>query len=150
MNNRALDHFSSLLPELNNHYITRNYSKIRQIFCRTENFMPYIIGEWIKFASSICQAPSYSVFCEVLLDFVQKTGNIKMFLVWKLFVLVLAISENKNLNIISKILWIQCANVPLKHKTRSTFLCGANIVLIDELFFLMTLTQLTWSGITLW
>ena len=58
---------------------TRKYSKIRQIFYRTETFsnyfLPQTIREWNKPYTSICQAPLYSVFPKALLDFTRPTTN---------------------------------------------------------------------------
>ena len=56
--------------------------------------------------------------------------------------LVSAISENINLNIIFKIHWTHCALVPLKQKTPITFLCAAKVSQINKISFLMTLIQL--------
>ena len=78
-NNQAPAYLYSLLSPPNRHYNTRKYSKIRQIFCRTEtfsnSFLPQTIREWNKLDTSICQAPSYSVFCKALLDFILSTAN---------------------------------------------------------------------------
>ena len=38
-------------------------------------FFPQIIWEWNKLDTSICQAPSYSVFRKALLDFIRPTAN---------------------------------------------------------------------------
>ena len=74
---RRLCYFYRILN--NRHYNTRKYSKIRQIFCRTKNvsnsFLPQTIREWNKIDTSICQAPSYSVFRKVLLDVIRPTAN---------------------------------------------------------------------------
>ena len=74
---RRLCYFYRILN--NRHYNTRKYSKIRQIFCRTKNvsnsFLPQTIREWNKIDTSICQAPSYSVFRKVLLDVIPPTAN---------------------------------------------------------------------------
>ena len=55
------------------------YSKIRQDFCKTETFskyfLPQTIREWNKLDTSICQAPSYSVFRKAHLDFIRLTAN---------------------------------------------------------------------------
>ena len=63
----------------NRHYNTRSYSKIRQIFCRTEtfsnSFLPQTIREWKKLDTSNCQTPSYSVFRKALLDFIRPTAK---------------------------------------------------------------------------
>ena len=146
LNNQTPGYLYSLLVPPNRDYNTRRYTKFRQIFCRTEtfsnSFLPQTIREWNKLDTSICQAPSYSVFRKALLDFI-----------WHLFVLVSAISENINLNIIFKIHWTHCALVPLKQKTPITFLCAAKIFLINEMFFLMTLIQLTrifWKWMSMW
>ena len=73
LNNQAPAYLYSLFSPPNRHYNTHNYSKIRQIFCRTEtfsnSFLPKTIREWNKLDTSICQAPSYSVFRKVLFDF---------------------------------------------------------------------------------
>ena len=37
--------------------------------------MPQAIKEWNKLDTSICQAPSYSVFRKALLDFIRPTAN---------------------------------------------------------------------------
>ena len=37
--------------------------------------MPQTISEWNKLDTSICQAPSYSVFRKALLNFIQPTAN---------------------------------------------------------------------------
>ena len=37
--------------------------------------MPQTIREWNKLDTSICQAPSYSVFRKALLDFIRPTAN---------------------------------------------------------------------------
>ena len=69
----------SLLSPLNRYYNTRKYSNIRQIFCRTEtfsnSFLPQTIREWNKLDTSICQAPSNSVFCKAVSDFIRPTAN---------------------------------------------------------------------------
>ena len=75
---RIIEHqpiFTIYLPRPNRHYNTHQYSKVRQIFSRTETFSDsfLIIREWNKLDTSICQAPSYSVFCKALLDFMQPT-----------------------------------------------------------------------------
>ena len=61
------------------HYNTCYYSKIKQIFCRTEtfnnSFLPQTIREWNKLDNSICKVSSYSVFPKALLDFTQPTVN---------------------------------------------------------------------------
>ena len=79
LNNQAPAYLYSLLSPPNRHYNTRKYSKIRQIFCRTEtfsnSFLPQTIREWNKLDTSICQAPSYSVFRKALLDFIRPTAN---------------------------------------------------------------------------
>ena len=79
MNNQAPAYLYSLLSPPNRHYNTRKYSKIRQIFCRTETFsnffLPQTIRKWNKLDTSICQAPSYSVLRKALLDFIQPTAN---------------------------------------------------------------------------
>ena len=101
--------------------------------------MPQTIGEWNKLDTSISQAPSYSVFHKALLDFIRPTAN--------------STFENINLNIIFKIHCTLCALVPLKQKTSITFLCAAKIFLINEMFFLMTLIQLTrifWKWMSMW
>ena len=101
--------------------------------------MPQTIGEWNKLDTSISQAPSYSVFHKTLLDFIRPTAN--------------STFENINLNIIFKIHCTLCALVPLKQKTSITFLCAAKIFLINEMFFLMTLIQLTrifWKWMRMW
>ena len=68
-----------MLSPPSRHYNTRKYSKIKQIFCRTEtfsnSFLPQTIREWNKLDTSICQAPSYSVFCKALLDFIRPTAH---------------------------------------------------------------------------
>ena len=79
LNNQAQGYLYSLHFSPNRHYNTRKYSKIRQIFCRIEtfsnSFLPQTIREWNKFDTSICQAPSYSVFCKTLFDFFRTTAN---------------------------------------------------------------------------
>ena len=79
LNNQTPAYLYSLLSPPNKHYNTRKYSKIKQIFCRTEtfsnSFLPQTIREWNKLDTSICQAPSYSVFCKALLDFIRQTAN---------------------------------------------------------------------------
>ena len=79
LNNQAQGYLYSLHLSPNRQYNTRKYSKIRQIFCRTEtfsnSFLPQTIREWNKFDTSICQAPSYSVFCKTLFDFIRPTAN---------------------------------------------------------------------------
>ena len=70
LNNQKPGYLYSLLSPPIRHYNTRKYSKIRQIFCRTEtfshSFLLQKIREWDKLDTSICQAPSYSVFCRAL------------------------------------------------------------------------------------
>ena len=60
-------------------FLVSQNAKIRHIFSRTEtviiSFLPQTIREWNKLATSICQVPSYSVFCKTLLDFIQPTVN---------------------------------------------------------------------------
>ena len=79
MNNQAPTFLYSLLSPPNRHYNTFKCPKIRQIFCRTEtsnnSFLSQKIREWNKLDTSICQAPSYSVFCKVILDFIRLTAN---------------------------------------------------------------------------
>ena len=62
LNNQAPIYLYSLLSPPNRHYITCNYSKIRQIFCRAEtfsnSFLPQTIRERNKLDTPICQAPS--------------------------------------------------------------------------------------------
>ena len=74
LNNQAPAYLFSLLSPPNRHYNTRKYSKVRQIFCRTEtfsnSFLPQTIREWKKLDTSICQAPPYSVFRKALLGFI--------------------------------------------------------------------------------
>ena len=78
-NNQTPRYLYSLLSPPNRHYNTRKYSKIRQIFCRTETFsnyfLPQTIREWNKLDTSICQASPYSVFRKALLDFIRPTAN---------------------------------------------------------------------------
>ena len=78
LNNQAPAYLYSLFSPPSRHYNTRNYSKIRQMFCRTEFFsnffLPQTIREWDKLVTSICQAPSYSVFRKALLDFIRPTA----------------------------------------------------------------------------
>ena len=79
LNNQAQGYFYSFYFSPNRYYNTRKYSKIRQIFCRTEtfsnSFLPQTIREWNNFDTSICQAPSYSVFFKTLFDFIRPTAN---------------------------------------------------------------------------
>ena len=79
MNNQAPAYLYSLLSWPIRHCNTHKYSKIRQFFCRTEtfnnSFLPQTIREWNKLDTSMCQAPSYSVFCKALLDFIRPTAN---------------------------------------------------------------------------
>ena len=80
LNNQTPGYLHSLLYLPNRHYDTLTYSKIRQIFCRTEIFSNFFflsqaIREWNKLDTSICQAPSYSVFRKALLDFIRPTAN---------------------------------------------------------------------------
>ena len=79
LNNQTPGYLYSLFSRPSRHYNTRKYSKIRQIFCRTEtfsnSFLLQTIREWNKLDTSICQAPSYSVFRKALLDFIRPTAN---------------------------------------------------------------------------
>ena len=79
MNNQAPAYLYSLLSPPNRHYNTRKYSKIRENLRRTEtfsnSFLPQTIREWNKLDTSICQAPSYSVFRKALVDFIRPTPN---------------------------------------------------------------------------
>ena len=79
MNNRAPGYLFSLISQPNSHYISHNYSKVRQIFCRTKNFsssfLSHAIREWNKLDPSICQAPLYAGFCKALLHFIRTTAN---------------------------------------------------------------------------
>ena len=79
LNNQIAGYLYSLLSPPNRDYNTSKYSKIRQIFCRTEtfsnSFLPQTIREWNKLDTSICQAPSYSVFRKALLDFIRSIAN---------------------------------------------------------------------------
>ena len=79
MNNQAPAYLYSLLSPPNRHYNTRKYSKIRENLRRTEtfsnSFLPQTIREWNKLDTSICQAPSYSVFRKGLVDFIRPTPN---------------------------------------------------------------------------
>ena len=74
LNNQVPGYLYSLLSPPDRHYNARKYSKIRQIFCRTEaftnSFLPQTIREWNKLDTSVCQAPSYSAFRKALLDFI--------------------------------------------------------------------------------
>ena len=154
LNNQTPGYLYSLLCPPNRHYITRKYSKVRQIFCRTEtfnnSFLPQTIRECNKLDTSICQAPSYSVFRKALLDFIRPTANSTfgtndvsgLKLLTRLRVGFSHLREHK-LNIIFKKHWTHCALVPLKQKAPITFLCAAKIFLINEMSFLMTLIQLT-------
>ena len=72
--------------------------------------MPQTIRDWNKLDTSICQAPSYSVFRKALLDFMRLTANstfgtndVSDLKLLKRIVLVSAISENTNLSLIFKI-----------------------------------------------
>ena len=117
LNIQAPGYLFSLLSQPNNYYFNRSYSKIRQIFSRTENcissFLPFTIRELNKLDPSICQAPSYVVFCLALLDFIRPTASstfrinnvsgLELLTCLHVFVLASAFSENKNLNIIFKI-----------------------------------------------
>ena len=79
LNNQKPDYLYSLHSPPNRHFLIRKYSKTRQIFCRTETFSnPFLrqaIREWNKLETSICKAPSYSVFRKALLDFIRRTAN---------------------------------------------------------------------------
>ena len=80
LNNQAPAYlYTSLLSPQSRYYDRRNYSKIRQIFCRTETFSNYFIPQrirkWDKLDTSNCLAPSYSVFRKTLLDFIRPTAN---------------------------------------------------------------------------
>ena len=79
LDSQAPAYLYSLLSPLNRHYNTRKYFKIRQILCRTEtfsnSFLPQAITEWCKLDTSICQAPSYSVFRKALVEFIRSTPN---------------------------------------------------------------------------
>ena len=79
LNNQTPDYLYSLPSPPNRRYNTCKYSKIRQIFCRTKtfsnSFLPQTIRDWNKLDTSICQAPSYSVFRKALLDFIRPTAN---------------------------------------------------------------------------
>ena len=78
-NNQAPAYSYSLLSPPNRYCNTRTYSKIRQIFCRIEtfsnSFLPQTIKEWNKLDTSICQAPSYSLFRKALSDFIRPSTN---------------------------------------------------------------------------
>ena len=41
----------------------------------SDSFLSQTIREWNKLDTSICQAPSYSVFRKALLDFIRPTAN---------------------------------------------------------------------------
>ena len=79
LNNQAPDYLYRLLSPPNKHCNTPSYSKIRQIFCRTEtfsnSFLSQTIKQWNKLDIWICQAPSYSVFRKALLNFIWPTVN---------------------------------------------------------------------------
>ena len=154
LNNQTPGYLYSLLSPTNRHYKTRKYFKIRQTFCRTEtfsnSFLPQTIRDWNKLDTSICQAPSHSVFRKALLDFMRLTANstfgtndVSDLKLLKRIVLVSAISESTNLSLIFKIHWTHCVLVPLRQKTHITFLCATKIFLINEISFLMTLILLT-------
>ena len=133
LKNQAPAYRYSLLSPPNKHYNTRKYSKIRQIFCRTEtfsnSFLPQTIKEWNKLDTSICQAPSYSAFRKALLDFIRPTANSTfgtndvsgLKLLTRLRVGFSHLREHK-LNIIFKKHWTHCALVPLKQKKPITFM----------------------------
>ena len=78
-NNQTLGYLYRLLSPPNRHYNTLKYSKIRQMFCRTEtfsnSFLPQTVREWNKLDTSIFQVTSYSVFRKALLDFIRPTAN---------------------------------------------------------------------------
>ena len=79
LNNQSPAYLNSLLFPPNRHYKTGNSSKIRQMFYRTEtfsnSFVTQTIREWNRLDTSICLAPSYSVFHKALLDFIRPTAN---------------------------------------------------------------------------
>ena len=79
LDNQAVAYLYSLLPSPNRHCNTRNYSKIRLIFFRTEifsnSFLPQTIREWNKLNTSILQETLYSVFHKTPLDFIRPTEN---------------------------------------------------------------------------
>ena len=145
----------SLFSPRSRHCNTRKYSKIRQIFCRTEtfsnSFLPQTIKEWNKLDTSICQAPSYSAFRKALLDFIRPTANSTF-----------GTNDVSGLKLLTRVR--VGFSHPREHRFKYNFqdtvnpLCpcsleaedtyhffmGCQISLINEMSLLMTLIQLTW------
>ena len=75
----AFKHLYSLLPPPNRHYNTHNFSKIRQMFCRTEtfsnSFLPQKITKWNKLDIPSVKLLHVQLFWKALLDFIGPTTN---------------------------------------------------------------------------
>ena len=68
----AIKHLYSLFPPPNRHYNTHNFSKIRQIFCRTEtfsnSFLSQKIRKWNRLDILSVKLLHGQLFCKALLD----------------------------------------------------------------------------------
>ena len=143
-NNQAPAYLYSLFPPPNRHYNPSNYSKIRQILCRTEtfsnSFLPQIIGKWNKLDISICQAFLHSVFSKGLLDFIRPTTNSTfgtndfsgLKLLTRLRVGFRHLREHKFKHSFQDTLKPLC---PCFLESPTTFPCTANIFLLNEMSF---------------
>ena len=113
-------------------------------------FFPQIIREWNKLDTSICQAPSYSVFRKALLDFIWSTANSTfgtnyvsgLKLLTRLRVGFSHLREHKFKHNFQDTLNPLCPS-SLEAEDTYHFLCAAEIFIINEMFFLITLIQLT-------
>ena len=79
LNNQAPAYLYSLLLTPSRHYNTLTIPKLDRFSAEQKLlvilFLPQAIREWNKLDTSICQAPSYSVFRKALLDFIRPTAN---------------------------------------------------------------------------
>ena len=154
LNNQTPVYIYSLLSPPNRHYDTCKYSKIRQIFYRTETFsnffLPQTIREWNKLATSICQAPSYSVFCKALLNFIRQTANSTfgindvsdLKLLTRVRVGFGHLREHKFKNNFHITLNLLCP-CSLEAEDTYHFFIRCQIFFNQQMYFLMTLIQLT-------
>ena len=113
-------------------------------------FLPQTIREWNKLDTSICQAPSYSIFRKALLDFIRPTENSTfgtndvsgLKLLTRLRVGFSHLSEHKFKHNFQGTLNPLFSCSLEAGDTYHFFMC-CQIFLISKMSFLMTLIQLT-------
>ena len=111
LNNQTPAYLYSLLSPPNKHYNVRQIPKLDKFSAEQKLLVILLCRRQLENGTNLIpQAPSYSVFCKSLLDFIRPTANstfrtndVSGFNYWHVFVLVSVISENVNLNIIFKI-----------------------------------------------